>query len=124
MRALLVDPSKDIDDFITEIDIESWRDITPTIGGPCRTFTTVATDLLGTHTGYVDDEGLLNGQANEVGMFAVKDYEGMLAGRCVVQGVNWDTGEPTECEMSIREAQGIFGYLTPIGPMFRAWSGE
>ncbi len=120
MKALLVDPSKDIDDFITEIEIESWRDITPAIGGPCQMFTTVATELLGNNTGYVDDEGLYNGQMTAVGAFYIRDYPNPLAGRCVVQGTDFSTGESTDCSLSVAEAQKIFGYPTQMGPIYRA----
>ena len=119
MRALLIDPSKDIDEFIMEIEIGSWKDIAPTIGGPCSMFTTVTTDTLGTHTGYVDDEGLYNGQLDKIGHFFVKDYPNPLAGRCIVQGTD-EEGEGVDCTLSIQEAQKIFGYATPFGPIYRA----
>jgi hypothetical protein len=118
MRALLIDPSQNIDNFIVEIDLDSWKDITPAIGGPCNCFTSVSTDLLGNNTGYVDDEGLYNGQMTEVGAFYVKDYPNPLAGRCVVQGIDWDSGESTDCDLSIEEAYKIFGYPTPFGPIY------
>lgn len=118
MRALLIDPSKDIDEFITEIDIESWKDITPTIGGNCNVFDCVRVD--DDHTLYVDDEGLFNGAAQEPGCFALRDYPQPLAGRGVIQGIDNDTGESTPCELSIEEAQKKIGFLTPIGPVFMA----
>lgn len=120
MRALLIDPSRDIDFFITEIQLETWKDIVPAIGGPCSLFTTVSTEMLGENTGFVDDEGLLNGQMHDVGAFYVKDYPNPLAGRCVVQGLDADTGDSVDCTLSIKEAQKIFGYPTPFGPLYRA----
>ena len=120
MRTLIIDPSKNIDEFITETEIEDWRGITSAIGGPCQVFTAVSTELLEGHTAYVDDEGLYNGQLHGVGEFYVKDYPNPLAGRAVVRGFDHDTGEDTPCTLSVEEAQKIFGYPTRVGPLYRA----
>ena len=118
MIALLIDPSKPIEEFITVIDIDNYSEITRYIGGQCQMFTTVATQLLGDNTGYVDDEGLYNGQITDVGTFFVRDYQHPLAGRCVVQGIDWDTGESVDCNIQIDDAREIFGYPTPFGPVY------
>ncbi len=119
MRALLVDPSQNIENFITEIEIENWRGIAPAIGEKCQMFTTVATEMLGEHTCYVDDEGLINGTMQDIGAMYCVDYPQPLAGRGVVLGIDYETGESRDCQLSIQDAQKIFGYPTPLGPLFR-----
>lgn len=119
MRALLIDPSKNIDEMITETQIETWRDIVPAIGGECRFFDVLNIDQ--DNTLYVDDEGLVNGATESVGLFALRDYPQPLAGRGIIQGIDRTTGDSVSTTMTIDEAQKHIGIITPIGiPIFRA----
>lgn len=118
MRALLVDPKGGMDNFITEIEIESWKDITPAIGDECRVFDSVRVD--DDNVLYVDDEGLLNGAVDRVGVFALRDYPQMLAGRGIIQGIDNDTGESTPCTIPLADAYKVIGVMTPLGPIFMA----
>lgn len=120
MKALLIDPSKSVHEFITEIEIDDdgYTGIAENIG--CDIFTTVSTQLLDDNVGYVDDSGLINGTREKVGGFVVRDYPAILAGRCVVLGLDRASGESKDVTITKHEAQSIFGILTPIGPVFRA----
>ena len=123
MKALLINPA-DFDNLVTdlEIDEDGYTGISEAIGlEPHGCFTGVPTDEFGpNNVGYIDDEGLINGAMQRVGAFAVRDYTSPLAGKAVVLGIDHETGESTDVDISAQELAKKIGVWTSMGPIFQA----
>ena len=93
MRALLIDPQTET---VTETSITSWRDIAPAIDA--QLFDVVNIDDF-RHSIYVDDEGLYT----KIYRFAYVGYHQWLMGKGLIMGFDEDTGDSTDCTLTIAE---------------------
>jgi len=93
MRALLIDPTEKT---VTETSITNWRDIAPVIDADL--FDVVSVDNF-RHSIFVDDEGLYT----KTDFFAYLDYPQPLVGKALVLGYDQDTGDSTDCTLTIEQ---------------------
>jgi len=114
MKAILINA---ILQTITEIEIDSWRDISPALG--CGCFTTVRVDK--DNTLFVDDEGLLK-QTNH--FFAIEGYSGKLAGNGLFQGDD-GFGDSVDTTLTVEEVARrvtFLGEQTCVIPPIRVYA--
>jgi len=104
MKAILINP---FNQTITEVEYSgNFKEIYKLI--ECSTFTCVNVD--DDNTLYVDDEGLLY-ETNEY--FNWKNYSD-LAGKALLLGVDYQTGEDCDTSWSLQEVENMVQWL-PTG---------
>lgn len=94
MQAILIDPYTQT---IEVVDYSGdYKDISALLD--CELFTTVYSDL--PDTIYLDDEGLY---VENQKFFKLKGYPQPLAGKGLVLGTDYDTGESVDCVSSLED---------------------
>jgi hypothetical protein len=104
MRAILINPK---DQTMTEVEVNGdYKDIQRMIEAKCFDVVRLNKD----DTIYVDDEGLINGVAQSVGMFRVDGkYPAYLAGKGLLLANN-RAGESVATKMDIEELRKIVAF--------------
>ena len=93
MKALLIDPKTET---VTPTEINSWRDISPALN--CSLFDCVQ---IAPHISiFVDDEGLY---VEDQHFFYHPAYPQPLAGRGLVLGFDFDTGDSIDCPITAEQ---------------------
>lgn len=115
MRAILINPQ---DQTITEVDYTGeYKNIYTHIDAGC--FDCVRIGDESEHTIFVDDEGLLNGKARDVGMFRYDgDYPAYLAGKALILATD-DEGESIAATLTLDYVKGKVAF----GEMMRTGDG-
>jgi len=108
MRAILINPQ---DETVTEVEWNGdYKHIYRLIDAAC--FDCVRLGDKAENTIYVDDEGLLNGKARDVGMFRVDgDNPAYLAGKGLILATDKE-GESVGTDLTLESVRAIvaFGY--------------
>lgn len=91
MRAILIDPTTKT---VTETSITNWKEIAPAIEADL--FDVVNIDQY-RHSIFVDDEGLYT----KTDFFTHYDYPQPLAGKALIMGYDQNTGDSTDCTLTI-----------------------
>jgi len=89
-----------VDRKVETIEINSWRDISPAIGGECESFEAPVT-LENNDTFYVDEEALYHSCE---GGWKLENFAFPILGNAVIQGTN-DEGESIEPLSTIEEIE-------------------
>lgn len=92
---------------IKEIEVKDYKDMQKAVGG----LITMAHDPNDKNTIYVDDEGLLKGYDY---FFSYEGAHQEFAGNGIIVGINYDTGESTDCSLSIDEVKNRVEFLTGL----------
>ena len=87
---------------IEVVEINSWKDIAPAIGGQCESFEAPVT-LENEDTFYTDEEGLYH---NWTSGWKMKNFAYPILGNDIVQGTN-DEGEAVEPLSTIEEIEAM-----------------
>jgi len=96
-----------IDRKIEEIQINSWRDISPAIGGGCEVFEAPVT-LPNNDTFYVDEEAMYH---ECVGGWMLEGFSYPVLGNAIIQGTD-DEGESTEPLSTIEEIESMIIWVS------------
>ena len=104
MKAFLIDVEAQ---KVVEIQLNTWKDIAPTIGNDCTIFTTPVT-FDNNDTLYSDDEGLLK---EFYGGIMMEDWAYRIVGNCILQGTDED-GDPTDPIMTKEELEAMIIWMT------------
>lgn len=110
MRAIKINP---LDKTITEVEYDgNYKSIYKLI--EAQMFDVVRIGDKEDHTIYVDDEGLMNGKARDVGFFRIEgDYPIALAGYGLILATN-DEGESVECKLSLDDVKKMTTFGIPM----------
>lgn len=104
MKAILIDP---VAQTVTETNVKDWKDISPALN--CRVFDIV--QVAPNVSIYVDDEGLfVQGQQ----FFLHRAYPQPLAGHGLVLGFDDQTGDSTDCPITVDQVRSQIFWLGNI----------
>lgn len=97
-RAILIDPAAQT---VTEIEINSWKDIAPAMD--CKLLTCPFEDENG-ETMYCDDEGLISGK--ELHFSFVRGISVTpVAGKVIILGTDQETGDSKDCTLTVEDVK-------------------
>jgi len=102
MKAILVNVGLQT---VSEIEINSWRDIAPAL--ECELFTVPGADDEGNAL-YADDEGLISGKELQF-VFCPKFYYAPIAGNILFLGTDAE-GESRDCTLTVEDIRRVVSF--------------